>query len=79
MAGLLHVSKWLRTVACAPGLRAPLPESAALRACGLTAASLHDVSAEVNHRLREVDSLLETKCELTIARELFPAHQLKAS
>lgn len=73
MAGLLHVAKWLRAVACAPGTKPPLPEMALLRACGLTTASLHDLATEVTRRLREVDSLLETKHELTIGRENFPA------
>ena len=75
LAGLLHVAKWLRTVACAPSKspRPPLPEATELRACGLTTASLHDLAGEVARRLHEVDSLLETKHELTISREKFPA------
>ena len=73
MAGLLHVAKWLRTVACAPGTRPPLPDAEEMRKCGLTTAALHDLAADVARRLHEVDSLLETKTELTISREKFPA------
>ena len=63
MAGLLHIAKWLRTVACAKDLktRPPLPDAAELRACGVSAANLTDLAADVARRLREVDSLLETK------------------
>jgi HD-like signal output (HDOD) protein len=74
MAGLLHIAKWLRTVACAlQNPPPPVPADADLRACNLTAKSLAELATEVARRLHEVDSLLETKSVSVVGREKFPA------
>lgn len=77
LAVLLHVAKWLRTVAClGKGACAALPQAAELKACGVGASSLPDLALAVERRLREVDSLLETKSRAVVDRTKFPAHRL---
>ncbi len=75
MACLLHCAKWLRSVACADGTaeRPPLPHESVLQLIPLGKGELPSLVGEVQRRLQDVSSLLETgQTERGVRSHRFP-------
>jgi HD-like signal output (HDOD) protein len=59
LATLLHLAKWVRTLAGDQSARVPVPEPAALRRVSVSLSQLQHVVTEVHDRVRAVGELLE--------------------